>query len=119
MNVEVKLSKKNERYVQHILYIIDRYEIPHISRIIIIESPKYNEDKGDVIIVIFTKNHLNSSFSEDKKYYEYFSDRRYFAFPTWMEKVVTKPILFSLNNGWAKYYQVDKKDQLKFKKNEF
>ena len=64
-------------------------------------------------------NILNSSFSEDKKYYEYFSDRRYFAFPTWMEKVVTKPILFSLNNGWAKYYQVDKKDQLKFKKNEF
>jgi len=36
-----------------------------------------------------------------------------------MEKVVTKPILFSLNNGWAKYFQVDKKDQLKFKKNEF
>jgi len=65
MNVEVKLSKKNERYVQHILYLINRYEIPHISRIIIIESPKDNEDNGEVIIVIFTKNHLNSSFSEE------------------------------------------------------
>ena len=64
MNLEVKLSKKNERYVPHILDIIDRYDIPHISRIVLIESPKENKDIGEVIIVIFTKNHLNSSFSE-------------------------------------------------------
>jgi hypothetical protein len=65
MVTTIKLSKKNERYVPYILEMIERYEIPNISRIILIESPKDNEDKGEVIIVIFTKNHLNSSFSEE------------------------------------------------------
>ena len=60
MITTIKLSKKNERYVPYILEMIERYEIPNISRIVLIESPKDNEDKGEVIIVIFTKNHLRS-----------------------------------------------------------
>jgi gamma-glutamylputrescine oxidase len=68
---------------------------------------------------LVAKNILNESTEENLKYYEYFSDRRYFALPIWMEKFIGKPFLFSLNNGWAKYNQVDKKDRLRYKKNEF
>ena len=68
---------------------------------------------------LVAKNILNESNEENLKYYEYFSDRRYFALPVWMEQWLGKPILFSLNNAWAKYKQVDKHNQLKYKKNEF
>jgi hypothetical protein len=36
-----------------------------------------------------------------------------------MKNLISKPLLFSLNNGGAKYYQVDKKDGFKLKKDEF
>jgi hypothetical protein len=65
MVTTIKLSKKNERYVPYILEMIERYEIPDISRIIFTESPKDNEDRGEVIIIIFTKNHFNLSSSEE------------------------------------------------------
>jgi hypothetical protein len=28
--------------------------------------------------------------------------------PIWTERLLGKPIVFALNNAWAKYYQVDK-----------
>lgn len=65
------------------------------------------------------KNVLGTADEDDKKYYEYFSDRRKFFLPTWMEKVVGKSMVFSVNNGWAKYYQVDKNDKPTEKKGEF
>jgi gamma-glutamylputrescine oxidase len=41
----------------------------------------------------------------DNKCYKFFKADRHFFLPLWLEKVVGKQILFSLNNGWAKYYQ--------------
>ena len=65
------------------------------------------------------RNILNEADAEDQKYYDYFSDRRYFAFPMWLEKLFGKPILFSLSTGWAKYYQKDINHKLPFLKGEF
>ena len=44
--------------------------------------------------------------SDDHLYHYYRPDRR-FLIPIWMERVLTKKVVFSLNNGWAKYYQHD------------
>ena len=65
------------------------------------------------------KNILRDLGGEYNKYYEYFSDRRYFAFPLWIGEVFGKPPLFAANNGWAKYFQKDLKDKLDKKPNEF
>ena len=65
------------------------------------------------------KNILEEAREENRKYHEYFSDRRYFAFPTWIGKLFGKPILFAASNGWAKYYQKDINHIVKEKKNEF
>ena len=43
-----------------------------------------------------------------KKYYAYFSSRRSFTWPIGLAKLIGKPMLFSISNGWAKFYQVDK-----------
>lgn len=43
----------------------------------------------------------------DHRYYTYFSADRYFLLPVWMESIIGKQLLFSINNGWAKYYQKD------------
>jgi len=40
-------------------------------------------------------------------YYPYFSDRRHFVLPSGLARVIGKPALFSLTNGWAKFFQVD------------
>ena len=65
------------------------------------------------------KNILGTAAEETKKYYEYFSDRRYFFLPTWLENVIGKSMLFSINSGWAKYYQVDKNHLPRKAKHEF
>ncbi|HVA98277.1 MAG TPA: FAD-binding oxidoreductase [Bacteroidia bacterium] len=43
----------------------------------------------------------------DHKCYDYFRSDRKFLIPIWMENFLGKQIVFSLNNGWAKYYQKD------------
>ena len=35
------------------------------------------------------------------------SNRRHFALPSGLAKIVGKPAVFSLANSWAKFYQVD------------
>ena len=40
--------------------------------------------------------------------YSYFGVDRSFLLPTWLERVLGKPLVFSLNNAWAKYRQVDR-----------
>jgi gamma-glutamylputrescine oxidase len=37
-----------------------------------------------------------------------FSNRRHFVLPIGLARIIGKPALFSLSNGWAKFYQVDK-----------
>jgi gamma-glutamylputrescine oxidase len=58
------------------------------------------------------RNVLGTAARDDLRYYRYFSNRRHFFLPTGLEKLVGKPILFSLNNAWAKYRQVDKANRL-------
>lgn len=44
---------------------------------------------------------------EENKYYRYFSPSREFLIPLGMEKVLGKRMVFTLNNAWAKYKQVN------------
>lgn len=48
---------------------------------------------------------LNSAAQQDPIYYQYFRPDRPFLLPLWSERLLGKPLVFSLNNIWAKYYQ--------------
>ncbi|HWB63081.1 MAG TPA: FAD-binding oxidoreductase [Chitinophagales bacterium] len=50
---------------------------------------------------------FDDSGCNDHHYYQYFRPDRHFFIPIWMEGLLGKQIVFSLNNGWAKYYQKD------------
>lgn len=52
---------------------------------------------------------FDSNIQNDHHYYKYFKADRIFFIPLWLEKILGKQLVFSINNGWAKYYQVDKK----------
>ena len=57
----------------------------------------------------FTARNILGQADEDyQKYFNYFSNQRYFFLPTSLGKVIGKPLLFSLTNSWAKFRQVDK-----------
>ncbi len=45
----------------------------------------------------------------DQEYYHYFSADRRFLVPLWLERILGKRLVFTLNNVWSKYYQVDRK----------
>lgn len=62
---------------------------------------------------------LGKASEDELKYFSYFSSRRYFAIPAWWQKVVGKPAVFSLNNLWAKYYQVDVSRKFEFNADDF
>lgn len=56
----------------------------------------------------FAARNVPGEADEDyKKYYRYFSNRRHFALPSGLVKIIGKPLMFSLSNGWAKFYQAD------------
>jgi gamma-glutamylputrescine oxidase len=56
----------------------------------------------------FTARNVLGEADEDyRKYFNYFSSRRHFALPSGLGKVIGKPLLYSLSNTWAKFYQVD------------
>jgi gamma-glutamylputrescine oxidase len=50
---------------------------------------------------------LGEADDDYRKFFNYFSNKRHFAFPSRLGKVISKPILFSLANTWAKFRQVD------------
>lgn len=52
---------------------------------------------------------LGEADDDYKKYFNYFSNHRHFALPSSLGRIVGKPVLFSLANSWAKFYQVDPK----------
>jgi len=56
---------------------------------------------------------------DDSKYFEYLSNRRGFLMPIWAAKVITKPVIFALNNAWSKYFQKNTDSKLQEKQNEF
>jgi gamma-glutamylputrescine oxidase len=51
---------------------------------------------------------LDTESQTDHVFYQYFRPDRSFLLPLWSERVLGKPIVFALNNAWAKYYQVDR-----------
>jgi gamma-glutamylputrescine oxidase len=53
------------------------------------------------------RNVLGDADDEYNKYFNYFSNERYFWLPSSLGKVIGKPLLFSLSNSWAKFKQVD------------
>jgi gamma-glutamylputrescine oxidase len=53
------------------------------------------------------RNVLGEADDDYRKYFNYFSNQRPFALPSGLGKVIGKPLLFSLANTWAKFYQVD------------
>jgi gamma-glutamylputrescine oxidase len=56
----------------------------------------------------FTARNLLGEADEDyDKYFNYFSNQRRFTLPSGLARVIGKPMLFSLANSWAKFYQVD------------
>jgi gamma-glutamylputrescine oxidase len=65
------------------------------------------------------RNILGDGEDDYKKYYSYFSNRRYFALPSRLAAIIGKPALFSLSNGWSKFYQVDKNRKPTARKDEF
>ena len=54
------------------------------------------------------RNVLGMADGDYQKYYPYFSNRRHFVLPAGLARIIGKPALLSLSNGWAKFYQVDK-----------
>ena len=90
-------------------------EAPHIHYAFGIVGLPWASFCGDFLARVI----LGTAEKDEMEYFSYFSDRRYFALPTSVQRLVGKPFLFSMNNFWAKYYQVDVKRQLKFNPNDF
>lgn len=44
---------------------------------------------------------------DDDCYYRYFTVNRGFLLPLWLTRIIGKPLIFAINNAWAKYYQRD------------
>jgi gamma-glutamylputrescine oxidase len=88
---------------------------PHVHFIQGIVGLPWASFCGDFV----ARNLLHTEGDDDSKYYEYLSNRRKFSMPIWLQKVIPKPVLFALNNGWAKYYQKDSQNILKEKPGEF
>lgn len=55
----------------------------------------------------FAARQILGTAQDEERYYRYFAKDRPFLMPLWTEKVIGKPLVFSLNNAWAKYYQRD------------
>lgn len=53
---------------------------------------------------------LDTDAQTDHHYYRYFAADRPFLLPLGAERFLGKPLVFSINNAWAKYYQVDHKN---------
>jgi gamma-glutamylputrescine oxidase len=62
---------------------------------------------------------LGRAERDEARYYRYFSPRRPFLLPTWLESLAGKPAVFALNNWWAKYHQVDRGVKLTVRPEEF
>lgn len=88
---------------------------PHIHFILGVVGLPWASFCGDFA----ARNILGEASEDSHKYYEYFTDRRYFALPVWLDNLIGKPLVFALNNGWAKYYQKDTGHLPKEKKNDF
>lgn len=53
------------------------------------------------------RNVLDNKELDNEKYYRYFSPDRKFLLPLWLEQILGKRLVFTVNNAWAKYRQKD------------
>lgn len=53
------------------------------------------------------RNVLDDKELDNEKFYRYFSPDRKFFIPLWLEGLLGKRIVFTVNNAWAKYRQKD------------
>jgi gamma-glutamylputrescine oxidase len=53
------------------------------------------------------RNVFGEADEDYRKYYNYFSNRGHFMLPSSLGQIIGKPLLFSMANTWAKFYQVD------------
>ncbi len=53
------------------------------------------------------RNVLDDKELDNEKYYQYFSPNRKFLVPLWLEQILGKRLVFTVNNAWAKYRQKD------------
>ncbi len=53
------------------------------------------------------RNVLDNKELDNEKYYRYFSPDRKFLLPLWLEQILGKRLVFTINNAWAKYRQKD------------
>lgn len=95
--------------------IVKPKEHPHLQFILGIVGLPWAAFSGGFA----ARNILGEADEDYKKYYRYFSNRRYFFLPSSLAKVVSKPILFSINNSWAKFIQVDKRRKMAMEEEEF
>ncbi len=51
------------------------------------------------------RNVLDNKEPDAEKYYKYFSPDRKFFMPLWLEQILGKRLVFTINNAWAKYKQ--------------
>ncbi|HEY6808138.1 MAG TPA: FAD-binding oxidoreductase [Gemmatimonadales bacterium] len=56
----------------------------------------------------FAARQVLGTAAEEARYYDYFRADRRFLIPLWVERMAGKPLVFSVNNAWAKYYQRDR-----------
>ena len=71
------------------------------------------------VSLLSARNVLGDAEDEYRKYFNYFSNERYFWLPSSLGKIVGKPILFSLSNSWAKFKQVDQLREMQAGQKEF
>jgi len=62
---------------------------------------------------------LDHERENDKQFYRYFSPKRGFLLPIWLEKIFGKQIIFSMNTAYAKFYQSDKDVQVNASEEDF
>ncbi len=51
------------------------------------------------------RNVMDDREIDSEKFYQYFSPNRSFFLPVWLESILGKRIVFTVNNAWAKYRQ--------------
>ena len=62
---------------------------------------------------------LNTEKENDRRFYKYLSPKRGFLIPLWVERLIGKRIVFSLNTAWAKFYQVDRGETVDAEEEDF
>ncbi len=90
-------------------------ERPHVHYVLGCVGLPWATFCGDFV----ARSVLGTADADAQKYYDYFGQDRNYLLPTWLERFIGKQLVFSLNNVWAKYKQVDVAGKNAYRKNRF